>query len=118
VEKQNVFTVTMMTTRNHSTFAGYARRAMSNCTERKQTVDYDSWKLETPEDEHLRKSRGRRGWRDYRDAERCWNCRNDWHPVEGDELCCADCGAYADDQPAERDPDDARDERMDREIDR
>ena len=81
-------------------------------------MTYDEWKLETPEDEEARKSRfwrNRSGWRDYRDAERCWNCRNDWHPVEGDELMCADCGADAQDQPAERDPDDARDEAIDRE---
>jgi hypothetical protein len=76
-------------------------------------MTYDEWKLETPEDESRR-----RGWRDYRDAERCWKCRNDWKPDADDELRCAYCEAYADDEPAEPDPDDARDERMDRELDR
>lgn len=78
-------------------------------------MTYDDWKLETPEDEYDRKNRGRNGWRDYRDAERCWNCRNDWKADETDELLCFHCGADAQDRPPERDPDDARDERMDRE---
>lgn len=76
-------------------------------------MTYDEWKLETPEDEARR-----RGWRDYRDAERCWNCKRDWKADNDDEMQCAYCGAYADDQPAERDPDDARDERQDRMSDR
>ena len=81
-------------------------------------MTYDEWKLETPEDEHHRLNRGRHGWRDMRDAERCWNCRADWKADETDELLCWHCGADAQDQPAERDPDDARDERQDRMSDR
>ena len=81
-------------------------------------MTYDEWKLETPEDEHYRLNRGRNGWRDYRDAERCWNCRNDWKADETDELLCWHCGADAQDAPPERDPDDARDEANDREMDR
>ena len=79
-------------------------------------MTYDEWRLESPEDEYLRLNRGRNGWRAYRDAERCWNCRNDWKPTDDDEMLCWHCGADAEDEPAERDPDDARDERLDREI--
>ena len=43
---------------------------------------------------------------------------HDWKADADDELLCAYCGADAQDRPAERDPDDARDERMDREMDR
>ena len=74
---------------------------------------YDAWKTRSPDDEDDRL--GRNGWRDYRDAERCWNCRREWEGDKTDELLCATCGADAQDAPPERDPDDARDERMDRE---
>ena len=65
-------------------------------------MTYDEWKLETPEDEEARINRGRSGWRDMRDAERCWNCRMDWKADETDELLCFHCGADAQDAPAER----------------
>jgi hypothetical protein len=81
------------------------------------TMTYDDWKTETPEDEAYRLSRfwrNRSGWRDYRDADRCWNCRQEWKPAPDDEMRCAYCDEYADDAPPERDPDDARDDRMDR----
>jgi hypothetical protein len=83
-------------------------------------MTYDEWKLETPEDEALRLSRfwrNRSGWRAYRDADRCWKCGHDWKPDADDDLRCSYCEAYADDEPAERDPDDARDDRIDREMD-
>jgi hypothetical protein len=54
------------------------------------------------------------GWRDMRDADRCWNCRREWEGDKTDELLCAYCGVDAQDAPPERDPDDARDERLDR----
>jgi hypothetical protein len=82
-------------------------------------MTYDEWKLETPEDEEARhnrfwRGRGRIGWRDMRDADRCWNCRREWEGDKTDELLCAYCGVDAQDAPPERDPDDARDERLDR----
>jgi hypothetical protein len=72
-------------------------------------LTYDQWKLETPEDEYARKNRGRNGWRDYRDTERCWKCGFEFEGAEYDEECCAHCAAHLQDEPAERDPDDARD---------
>ena len=84
-------------------------------------MTYDEWKLETPEDEearHARISRNRSGWRDYRDADRCWNCKREWQPSKSDDMRCAYCDEHVCDEPYERDPDDARDEAMDREIDR
>jgi hypothetical protein len=80
---------------------------------------YDAWKTETPEDEEDRhQGRGRHGWRDMRDADRCWHCRQEWKADPADEMLCWHCGADAQDAPPERDPDDARDERMDREMER
>ena len=81
-------------------------------------MDYDSWKLETPEDEYARKHRGRNGWRGYRDREACWKCQRDWKADADDELLCSYCGADAQDQPTERDPDDARDEERDERMGR
>jgi len=71
-------------------------------------MTYDEWKLETPEDEAQR-----RGWRDYRDVERCWKCGEEFIEVEDDDeyrFTCSKCGADVLDAPPERDPDDARDE--------
>jgi hypothetical protein len=54
-------------------------------------------------------------------AERCWNCGADFIAVEDDDeyrFSCSQCGADVLDAPAERDPDDAHDERVDREMDR
>lgn len=55
----------------------------------------------------------RRGWRDYRDIERCWKCGEEFIEVEDDDeyrFTCSKCGADVLDAPPERDPDDARDE--------
>ena len=79
-------------------------------------ASYDNWRTETPEDEEARHNRrGRIGWRDMRDAERCWNCRREWEGDKTDELLCFHCGADAQDAPPELD---ARDERIDREMER
>jgi hypothetical protein len=56
----------------------------------------------------------RNGWRDMRDAERCWNCRHEWRPSRDDDMRCAYCDAHVCDEPPEPDPDDARDARLDR----
>ena len=83
-------------------------------------MTYDEWKLETPEDEEARINhywRNRSGWRDYRDAERCWKCGADWDEPRADGSCY-ECGAFREDEPVERDPDDARDDAQDREMNR
>jgi predicted ATP-dependent serine protease len=73
-------------------------------------MTYDEWKLETPEDEHARN-----GWRSMRNRYECSNCGFVLEQEDDSEWECIHCGTWNNLQ--ERDPDDARDERMDREMD-
>lgn len=66
-------------------------------------MTYDSWKLDNAEDEADRKMRGRKGWRDYRDAQRCWKCGSSWDEPREDGSCY-ECGSFPEDEPLEPDP--------------